>query len=137
MLLAELHTRIVAQAMWIWVVHDLNPRALSPRVKGYVEAQSWLQGLTPVSVNDRAMRTAEGRKSAVPNWYLDWQLLRKYYDGEHAYHHTVPVNLLYALDEALLEMHDEGLEARFDRHSDGRCRPSSTTRPPLAFQRRP
>jgi ABC-type transport system substrate-binding protein len=48
--LAELHTRIVDQAMWIWVVHDLNPRALGPKVKGYVEAQSWYQDLTPVSV---------------------------------------------------------------------------------------
>ena len=49
-LLAQLHTRIVDQAMWIWVVHDLNPRALGPKVKGYVEAQSWYQDLTPVSV---------------------------------------------------------------------------------------
>jgi ABC-type transport system substrate-binding protein len=48
--LAELHTRIVDQAMWIWVVHDLNPRALRPNVKGFVSAQSWIQDLTPVSV---------------------------------------------------------------------------------------
>lgn len=49
-ILAKLHTRLVDQAMWVWVVHDLNPRALSPKVKGYVEAQSWFQDLTPVSV---------------------------------------------------------------------------------------
>jgi ABC-type transport system substrate-binding protein len=49
-LLARLHARLVDQAMWIWVVHDLNPRALGPTVKGYVEAQSWMQDLTPVSV---------------------------------------------------------------------------------------
>ncbi len=49
-ILAQLHTRIVDQAMWIWVVHDLNPRALAPNVHGYVEAQSWFQDLTPVSV---------------------------------------------------------------------------------------
>jgi peptide/nickel transport system substrate-binding protein len=49
-LLGQLHARIVDQAMWIWVVHDLNPRALGPKVKGYVEAQSWLQDLTPVWV---------------------------------------------------------------------------------------
>ena len=47
-ILAELHTYLVDQAMWIWVVHDLNPRALGPKVKGYVEAQSWFQDLTPV-----------------------------------------------------------------------------------------
>ncbi len=49
-LLAQLHTRMVDQAMWIWVVHDLNPRALGPKVKGFVSAQSWLQDLTSVSV---------------------------------------------------------------------------------------
>ncbi len=49
-ILAKLHTRLVDQAMWIWVVHDLNPRALGPKVKGYVEAQSWFQDLTPVSI---------------------------------------------------------------------------------------
>lgn len=49
-LLARLHTRIVDQSMWIWVVHDLNPRALAPNVKGFVQAQSWFQDLTPVSV---------------------------------------------------------------------------------------
>ena len=36
--------------MWVWVVHDLNPRALAPGVKGFVSAQAWVQDLTPVSV---------------------------------------------------------------------------------------
>ncbi|MEJ1974810.1 MAG: hypothetical protein WDN49_00970 [Acetobacteraceae bacterium] len=49
-ILAQLHTYLVDQAMWIWVVHDLNPRALGPKVQGYVEAQSWFQDLTPVHV---------------------------------------------------------------------------------------
>ncbi len=49
-LLAQLHTRIVDQSMWCWVVHDLNPRALSPKLKGFVQAQSWFQDLTPVDV---------------------------------------------------------------------------------------
>ncbi|MGP0001885.1 MAG: ABC transporter substrate-binding protein, partial [Acetobacteraceae bacterium] len=49
-LLARLHARIVDQSMWLWVVHDLNPRALGPKVQGYVEAQSWFQDLTPVRV---------------------------------------------------------------------------------------
>lgn len=47
-LLAQLHERIVDQAMWIWFVHDLNPRALAPKVTGFVQAQSWYQDLTPV-----------------------------------------------------------------------------------------
>jgi len=45
-LIAKLHARIVDQALWCFVVHDLNPRALSPRVKGFTQAQSWLQDLT-------------------------------------------------------------------------------------------
>ncbi len=49
-ILGELHTRLVDEAMWIWVVHDLNPRAMRPNVKGFVQAQSWFQDLTPVSV---------------------------------------------------------------------------------------
>ncbi len=49
-LLAELHTHIVDQAMWIWMVHDLNPRAMSPKVKGFVQAQSWVQDLTTVEM---------------------------------------------------------------------------------------
>lgn len=49
-LLARLHARVVDQAIWCFVVHDLNPRALSPRLKGFVQAQSWLQDLTPVDI---------------------------------------------------------------------------------------
>ena len=46
--LAELHAAIVDNAMWAFVVHDMNPRALAPNVKGFVQAQSWFQDLTPV-----------------------------------------------------------------------------------------
>lgn len=49
-ILAKLHARMVDQAMWIWVVHDLNPRAMNPKVKNFVQAQSWIQDLTPVTV---------------------------------------------------------------------------------------
>src|ERR1700676_4307404 len=49
-ILARLHAYIVDQAMWIWVVHDLNPRAMSPKVKGFVQAQAWVQDLTPVYI---------------------------------------------------------------------------------------
>jgi len=49
-ILAKLHERIVDTSMWCWVVHDLNPRALSPRLKGFVQARSWFQDLTPVDI---------------------------------------------------------------------------------------
>ena len=50
-LLEKMHETMVQQAPFIWVVHDLNPRALSPKVKGFVQAQSWFQDLTPITVD--------------------------------------------------------------------------------------
>ena len=38
------------EAALIFVAHDLNPRAMSPKVKGFAQAQSWFQDLTPVTV---------------------------------------------------------------------------------------
>src|SRR3954468_2550392 len=49
-LLTELHELMNEEAVMIFVAHDLNPRALSPKVKGFVQAQSWFQDLTPVTV---------------------------------------------------------------------------------------
>ena len=46
--LSTVHERVVDNAEWIWVTHDVNPRALSPKVKGFVQAKSWFQDLTPV-----------------------------------------------------------------------------------------
>ena len=44
------HEMIVDQAPWLFIVHDLNPRAMSSRVQGFVSAQSWFQDLTKVSL---------------------------------------------------------------------------------------
>jgi ABC-type transport system substrate-binding protein len=48
--LAELHQYVVDQAMWIWVVHDLNPRALAPKVKGFVPPQAWYVDLSSLDI---------------------------------------------------------------------------------------
>lgn len=48
--LAELHTLMVDEALWLWAVHDLNPRAMTSNVKGFVQAQSWFQDLTTISM---------------------------------------------------------------------------------------
>jgi len=50
-LLARLNEEMNEEAALIFVVHDVNPRALSPKVHGFVQAQSWFQDLTPVSVS--------------------------------------------------------------------------------------
>lgn len=44
------HEKIVNDALFLFVAHDVNPRALAPRVKGFVQAQNWFQDLSPVTV---------------------------------------------------------------------------------------
>jgi peptide/nickel transport system substrate-binding protein len=51
-LIAEAHAIVVDDAAWLFVVHDLNPRALSPRVTGFVQAQSWYQDFTRLTVKE-------------------------------------------------------------------------------------
>jgi peptide/nickel transport system substrate-binding protein len=44
------HERLVDNPPWLFIVHDLNPRAMSKTVHGFVSAQSWFLDLTLVSV---------------------------------------------------------------------------------------
>jgi ABC-type transport system substrate-binding protein len=44
------HERFVNEALFLYVAHDVGPRALAPRVKGFVQAQSWYQDFSPVAV---------------------------------------------------------------------------------------
>lgn len=75
-------------------------------------------GLSPVSFSEAALAKMEARKTPVQSWYFDVSMLRDYYkgSGKRAYHHTAPVNMVYALREALKIVLEEGLEARFERH---------------------
>jgi alanine-glyoxylate transaminase / serine-glyoxylate transaminase / serine-pyruvate transaminase len=78
-------------------------------------------GLAPVSFGERALAKTDRRKTKVQSWYLDVAMLRKYYlgggGGGRVYHHTAPVNMTYALREALAIVLEEGLEPRFERHA--------------------
>ncbi len=47
-LLRTIHEKVVNEALFLFAAHDLNPRALSPKVQGFVQAQSWFQDLTPI-----------------------------------------------------------------------------------------
>ncbi|MBV6642487.1 MAG: alanine--glyoxylate aminotransferase family protein [Cyclobacteriaceae bacterium] len=76
-------------------------------------------GLSPVSMSDRAVKKIMDRKSKVPNWYLDLTMIINYWAGEkRAYHHTAPINMLYALNEAVHLILDEGLENVYKRHAE-------------------
>ena len=73
-------------------------------------------GLAPVTLNDRALETIAARKKPIDSWYLDLSLINAYWDGDRVYHHTAPVNLFYALREALVLIYEEGLENGHERH---------------------
>jgi len=73
-------------------------------------------GLAPVTFNEKAQQIITNRKSKVPVWYLDLTMIQKYWSQERFYHHTAPINMTYALREALRLIYEEGLEARFQRH---------------------
>jgi len=47
---AVAHERLVDNPPWLYIVHDLNPRAMSSKVKGFVSPQSWFVDLTLVSM---------------------------------------------------------------------------------------
>ena len=48
--LAKLHARSVDEAVFLWVAHDVGPRAMTQRVKGFVQPKSWFIDLTTVSM---------------------------------------------------------------------------------------
>ena len=50
-LLAQAHSIVIDEAAWAFIVHDLNPRAMSAKVKGFQPAQSWYQDFTQVTVD--------------------------------------------------------------------------------------
>jgi peptide/nickel transport system substrate-binding protein len=49
-LLAKAHAIVVDEAPWLFIVHDLNPRALSAKVQGFKPAQSWYQDFTQITM---------------------------------------------------------------------------------------
>lgn len=73
-------------------------------------------GMSPFTMNERAIAKLERRRTPVANWYLDASLLKKYWGSDRVYHHTAPVNMTYAVREALRLIAEEGLEARWQRH---------------------
>jgi alanine-glyoxylate transaminase / serine-glyoxylate transaminase / serine-pyruvate transaminase len=73
-------------------------------------------GASPFTMSPRAVAKLNNRKSKVANWYLDMSLLTKYWGQERVYHHTAPINMNYALREALRLVAEEGLPERWERH---------------------
>jgi len=49
--LARLHARIVEDAPFVWIAHDVGPRAMSPRVKNVVQPRSWFIDLATMTLD--------------------------------------------------------------------------------------
>lgn len=73
-------------------------------------------GASPFTMSPHAVDKLQKRPNSVPNWYLDMSLLAKYWGSERVYHHTAPINMNYALREALRIVAEEGLQERWNRH---------------------
>ncbi|MEH1850984.1 MAG: alanine--glyoxylate aminotransferase family protein [Nostoc sp.] len=73
-------------------------------------------GASPFTMSARAVEKLQQRQTKVANWYLDMLLLGKYWGTERTYHHTAPINLYYALREALRLLAEEGLANSWQRH---------------------
>ncbi|MEL7449619.1 MAG: alanine--glyoxylate aminotransferase family protein [Pseudomonadota bacterium] len=87
---------------------------------GSQKCLSCAPGLSPISFSERATARVSARKTPVQSWFMDVSLVMDYW-GEGAarsYHHTAPVNALYGLHEALLALHEEGLETAWTRHRE-------------------
>jgi alanine-glyoxylate transaminase/serine-glyoxylate transaminase/serine-pyruvate transaminase len=75
-------------------------------------------GLAPITFSPRAEEALSARQTQVQSWYLDMAMVRRYWGDERFYHHTAPINMCYAFREALRLIYEEGLEARWQRHTD-------------------
>ncbi len=73
-------------------------------------------GLAPITFSPRAVTKIKARKTKVQSWYLDMTMIAQYWGQDRVYHHTAPINMTYALCEALRLVLDEGLAACHARH---------------------
>ena len=85
---------------------------------GSQKCLSCTPGLSPVSFSERAIEKIKSRKQKAQSWFLDLDLVMSYWGAgaKRAYHHTAPINALYALHESLVILEEEGIENSWARH---------------------
>jgi alanine-glyoxylate transaminase/serine-glyoxylate transaminase/serine-pyruvate transaminase len=94
---------------------ELDASGVDAAFSGSQKCLNCPPGLAPFTANERALERVQGS----PSWYFDLHAVLNYWqaDGGRAYHHTAPINMIYALREALTIVQEEGLEARWARHA--------------------
>jgi alanine-glyoxylate transaminase/serine-glyoxylate transaminase/serine-pyruvate transaminase len=98
---------------------DVDAWGIDAIYSGTQKCLSCTPGMSPVSFSERAVEVIKNRKTKVQSWFLDMNLVMGYWDGgaKRAYHHTAPINALYALHEALVILQEEGLQNAWARHA--------------------
>jgi alanine-glyoxylate transaminase/serine-glyoxylate transaminase/serine-pyruvate transaminase len=95
---------------------DVDGWGIDACYSGTQKCLSCPPGLAPLTFGPAALAVLDARRTRVRSWYLDLSLIRSYWGSDRVYHHTAPINMTYALREALLMVVEEGLEARVARH---------------------
>jgi len=97
---------------------EVDQWGLDAVYSGSQKCLSCVPGLSPVTFSERAQQTIKTRKTTIQSWFLDMNLIMGYWGAQtkRAYHHTAPINSLYALHEALVILQEEGLENSWQRH---------------------
>lgn len=99
---------------------NIDEWGLDVAYSGSQKCLSCVPGLSPITFSPAAIDRVRRRTSKVPSWFCDISLLMSYYEsGEksRAYHHTAPVNSLFAINEALRLVVEETLPTRWARHA--------------------
>ena len=96
---------------------DIDEQRIDICFSGSQKAISAPPGMAPITVGPRAEEAMHARKEPVRSWYFDLTTAMNYWGKDRLYHHTPPVTLIYAMREALRAVREEGLEARWERHS--------------------
>jgi alanine-glyoxylate transaminase/serine-glyoxylate transaminase/serine-pyruvate transaminase len=97
---------------------ELDAWGIDGAYSGSQKCLSCPPGLSPVSFSQRAIDRVKARKTPVQSWFLDLSLLAGYYGGEkRVYHHTAPITAIYGLAAGLDRTLEEGLAARYLRHT--------------------
>jgi len=96
---------------------DVDGWGVDALYSGSQKCLSCPPGLAPVTFSEKALKAIAARKSKTPSFYLDVDLIGKYWGGQkRSYHHTAPINMLYGLYQALVLVTEEGMDKVFARH---------------------
>ncbi len=97
---------------------DVDARGIDVCYSGTQKCLGVPPGLAPITFSERAMDRIRSRARPSASWYLDVALIAGYLGSGRRYHHTAPINQIYGLHEGLVELEEEGLASRFERHRE-------------------